>query len=245
MRAFPHSLRLTFLAVVWLTVLSRATSLHAQVHYHDNDSPWGQRADSGPDAEVPGWFYNLGITGLRAQLVEEEPQALLIKYVFPGSPGSSHVETGDFIIGAGGQLFKEPHRNGYGENFFGADGPVSEMAKVLEECQSGDGKGNLSLTLRRGNKTKEVVLNVGPTEAELDARLEGEGREKSEKFLVQRIGKLVKQFPGYAGIRKVAVAREKWTIDNGMITPTMKLKRNAIFQKYANAIDDMYKGHVL
>ena len=60
-----------------------------------------------------------------------------------------------------------------------------------------------------------------------------------------RIGKLIKNFPGYALIRKVAVAREKWTIDNGMITPTLKLKRNVIFQKYANAINDMYKGHVL
>ena len=83
------------------------------------------------------------------------------------------------------------------------------------------------------------------TEAKLDPRLDGESREKSEKFLVQRIGRQIKDFPGYAAIRKVAVAREKWTIDNGMITPTLKLKRNAIFQKYANAIDDMYKGHVL
>ena len=82
-------------------------------------------------------------------------------------------------------------------------------------------------------------------EAKLDPRLDGDGKAKGEKFLVQRIGKQIKDFPGYAGIRKVAVAREKWTIDNGMITPTLKLRRTAIFQKYANAIDDMYKGHVL
>ena len=95
-----------------------------------------------------------------------------------------------------------------------------------------------------------VVLNDeewGRTaaEAKLDPRLDGDGKDKSEKFLVQRIGKQIKEFPGYAGIRKVAVAREKWTIDNGMITPTLKLKRNVIFQKYAHAIDNMYKGHVL
>ena len=83
------------------------------------------------------------------------------------------------------------------------------------------------------------------SEAQLDPSLEGENKEKSEKYLVQRIGKLIKGFPGYALVRKVAVAREKWTIDNGMITPTLKLKRNVIFQKYASAIDNMYKGHVL
>jgi len=82
-------------------------------------------------------------------------------------------------------------------------------------------------------------------EAKLDPRLEDEGRDKAEKFLVQRISKQIKSFPGYAGVRKVAVAREKWTIDNGLITPTLKLRRPAIVQKYAEAIEDMYKGHVL
>ena len=38
----------------------------AQVHYHDSGHPWKQRASEGPDAEVPGWYYNLGITGMRA-----------------------------------------------------------------------------------------------------------------------------------------------------------------------------------
>ncbi|MEP7155983.1 MAG: long-chain fatty acid--CoA ligase [Betaproteobacteria bacterium] len=95
-----------------------------------------------------------------------------------------------------------------------------------------------------------VVLNDeewsrAAQEAKVDPNLQGDGKEKAEKFLVQRIGKLTKDFPGYAAVRKVTVAREKWTIDNGMMTPTLKLKRNVIFQKYASAIDDMYKGHTL
>ena len=95
-----------------------------------------------------------------------------------------------------------------------------------------------------------VVLNdeewtLAATEAKLDPTLEGAGKEKAEKYLVQRIGKQIRQFPGYAQVRKVSVAREKWTIDNGMITPTLKLKRNLIVKKYAASIDEMYKGHVL
>ena len=82
-------------------------------------------------------------------------------------------------------------------------------------------------------------------DAKLDPKLDGTDKEKSEKFLVARIGKQIKSFPGYALVRKVAVAREKWTIDNGLMTPTLKLKRNLIFQKYAPAIDNMYKGHGL
>lgn len=82
-------------------------------------------------------------------------------------------------------------------------------------------------------------------EAKLDPQLEGEGKDKAEKFLVQRITKRIKDFPGYAQVRKITVAKEKWTIDNGLMTPTLKLKRNMIVQRYANAIEDMYKGHTL
>ena len=84
----------------------------------------------------------------------------------------------------------------------------------------------------------EVGLDPNP-------QADSKGRDRTEKFLVQRIGRLTKEFPGYAGIRKVTIAREKWTIDNGLITPTLKLKRNAIVQLYQDAIDEMYKGHVL
>ena len=44
-------------------------ALVGQVHYFENGRPWNQKAGSGPDAEVNGWFYNLGITGIRAELI--------------------------------------------------------------------------------------------------------------------------------------------------------------------------------
>ncbi len=69
--------------------------------------------------------------------------------------------------------------------------------------------------------------------------------EKAEKVLVQRIAQRIKGFPGYAQVRKVTVAKEKWTIDNGLMTPTLKLKRNVIVDKYKNEIEEMYKGHTL
>ena len=42
----------------------------------------------GRDAVVPGWFYNLGITGLSVQLAPNAPRTLVVKYVFPGSPAT-------------------------------------------------------------------------------------------------------------------------------------------------------------
>jgi long-chain acyl-CoA synthetase len=80
-------------------------------------------------------------------------------------------------------------------------------------------------------------------ESKLDPAAEIEG--KAEKLLLGRIAQRIKGFPGYAQVRKITVARDKWTVDNGFMTPTLKLKRNIIFQKYAADIENMYKGHTL
>jgi len=80
-------------------------------------------------------------------------------------------------------------------------------------------------------------------EAQVDPSIEADG--KAEKFLLQRIAQRIKNFPGYAQVRKVSVVKEKWTIDNGLITPTLKLKRNVIVDKYAAAIEAMYRGHTV
>ena len=77
------------------------------------------------------------------------------------------------------------------------------------------------------------------------ANITSETRDKAEKLVAQRIHKLIKNFPGYAQVRRVTIVPEKWTIDNGFMTPTLKLKRNVIIGKYRPAIDAMYKGHTL
>jgi long-chain acyl-CoA synthetase len=34
--------------------------------------------------------------------------------------------------------------------------------------------------------------------------------------------------------------REEWTVDNGLLTPTLKLKRSAIEARYADHVDGWY-----
>lgn len=144
-----------------LVVFLLALPAVAQVHYHEDGSPWNQRADAGPDAEVDGWYYNLGITGLRVQLLADTPKELLVKHVFTGSPADRKVKVGDRITGVGGAPFETAHRNGYGMDVFGPDGPILELAEALEAAQSKAGRGMLALALRRDEKTLEVELKVG------------------------------------------------------------------------------------
>ena len=156
------ALLLTRALALAATVLGTAPAV-AQVHYHENGQPWSQRAGSGPDAEVPGWYYNLGITGLRAELVADAPKSLVVRHVFTGSPAHGVVRVGDRITGAGGQPFREAHRNGYGESVFGAAGPIEEFATALEAAQDprAPAPGRLALSVVRDGKEISVTVDVG------------------------------------------------------------------------------------
>lgn len=46
--------------------------------------------------------------------------------------------------------------------------------------------------------------------------------------------------PGYEKIREFALLREDFTTENGMLTPTLKLKRNVVFDNFADEIDGLY-----
>jgi hypothetical protein len=138
-----------------------STQATAQVHYHEGGAPWSQRANKGPDAEVPGWYYNLGVTGIRVELVADAPKHLVVRHVFDDSPAARYVRVGDVIVGAGGKRFKNDHKNGYGMDKFGPDGPIFDFAQALEACQRDKGKGRLELDLRRDDKPLEVTLKMG------------------------------------------------------------------------------------
>jgi len=47
----------------------------------------------------------------------------------------------------------------------------------------------------------------------------------------------------YARVRRVIVLREAWTVDNGLLTPTLKLKRHRIAERYAGEIESAYTGY--
>ena len=63
------------------------------------------------------------------------------------------------------------------------------------------------------------------------------------RFVLDRIAEQVKDFPGYAQIRAVTILDNPWCIEDGTMTPTLKLKRSVIEERCKKAIAEMYKGH--
>jgi len=47
-------------------------------------------------------------------------------------------------------------------------------------------------------------------------------------------------FPGYAKVRRTLLLLEPWSVDNGLLTPTMKVKRSRVLERYAGEIDALY-----
>lgn len=64
-----------------------------------------------------------------------------------------------------------------------------------------------------------------------------------QAYLVHKIAAQMTDFPGYAKVRKVAVSDTEWTVDNGLLTPTLKVKRAAVMREFAVQIEALYSGH--
>ncbi len=60
--------------------------------------------------------------------------------------------------------------------------------------------------------------------------------------ILRRIKASLKDFPGYAKIRQVRLLLEPWTIEDGLITPTLKVKRPKVLERFADLVESMYSG---
>lgn len=61
--------------------------------------------------------------------------------------------------------------------------------------------------------------------------------------VLQRVAARIENFPGYAQIRNATCCLEPWTIDAGLITPTLKLRRSRILEYCQALVDKLYLGH--
>ena len=58
--------------------------------------------------------------------------------------------------------------------------------------------------------------------------------------VVKRVRMAARHFPQYCVPRNVYILRKHWTAEDGLLTPTMKLRRRQIAQRFANEIEELY-----
>jgi long-chain acyl-CoA synthetase len=65
-------------------------------------------------------------------------------------------------------------------------------------------------------------------------------KEADEKALVTRANERLKAFPRYVRVRRAIVAQEPWTVENGLLTPTLKIRREQVLKRFADEIEAVY-----
>jgi long-chain acyl-CoA synthetase len=115
------------------------------------------------------------------------------------------------------------------------DDPLIDQAMVV-----GEGMSQVAALL--------VVDREAWNELAMSLRLQPEhpaalGSGQVEELVLERIRARLSSFPAYTRVRSVWLSLEPWTIDNGLLTPTLKLKRSEMEQRFAEQIRSLYAEH--
>ena len=113
--------------------------------------------------------------------------------------------------------------------------PLFEQTMVI-----GDGRPYLTaLLVLNDAEWSNLAVRLGLDAAD-DSVLES---SPVEQALLERITPKLSHFPGYASIRRVYACRTAWSVQEGLITATLKLRRKPLLERYADKIESMYAGH--
>jgi long-chain acyl-CoA synthetase len=117
-------------------------------------------------------------------------------------------------------------------------------------------------------RTKDILVlsngeKVSPQDAEMailddplfeQAMLVGEGRaylvllavtrESDEKTLIKHANAQLKSFPRWVRVRRVIALQEPWTLEEGLLTTTLKVRRNAVYDRYRERIEAVYRNGI-
>jgi long-chain acyl-CoA synthetase len=65
-------------------------------------------------------------------------------------------------------------------------------------------------------------------------------RETEEAALVRRANDQLRDFPRWIRVRRAIAAPERWTAENGLATPTLKIRRAQVLERFGARIDAVY-----
>lgn len=111
--------------------------------------------------------------------------------------------------------------------------PLFEHAVLI-----GEGRPFLTLLVRPSlPQLKDLAAKLGVT-SEKDEDLANDQRILDE--LRARVAKVTEKLPSQEQIKDLRTSLEEFSIENGLLTPTLKVRRREVEKKFATMIDDMY-----
>jgi long-chain acyl-CoA synthetase len=109
--------------------------------------------------------------------------------------------------------------------------------------------GNAALV---GDKHKFACALISPNFGALEDWAKGQGISIEDRKALVKDAKVLAQYRGiidkvngtlapFEGIKRIAVVAEEWSVEDGELTPSMKLKRRVVEKKYAAEIAEFYR----
>ena len=85
----------------------------------------------------------------------------------------------------------------------------------------------------------EQIILLGEGRNHLGLLVVSKMEDKHE--LCRRANEQLRNFPGFIRIHHLARSADPWTVENELLTPTLKPKRKKIEERYAKDIEEMYR----
>jgi len=216
------------------------------------------------DPQIAQTFIGLGLPVLQGYGMTEASPVISVNREDDNDPESvgSPLPGVEVKLGAGGELLA--HGGNVMQGYWHNDAATKAAIDAEGWLHTGDiaeiRNGKIYL---RGRLKDILVMSNGeklpPQDAEFavlhdpvfeQVMLVGEARpfltllavtkERDENALIARANEQLKTFPRWVRVRRVIATPDPWSIDNGLLTPTLKLKRPLVLARFKDQVDAVY-----
>ncbi|MCK5791876.1 MAG: AMP-binding protein [Ketobacter sp.] len=91
-----------------------------------------------------------------------------------------------------------------------------------------------------GNAMPQPIALVALSESDLAALQEGASRESIHQDLIKLYEQVNATLDPHEKLKTIVVTNGEWSIENGIMTPTLKIKRNVLESRYEDRIENWY-----
>ena len=94
-----------------------------------------------------------------------------------------------------------------------------------------------------GNGLPQPMALVALSEGDREALANGLPREAIHADLLELFSRVNATLDPHEKLKTIVVANGDWTVENGIMTPTLKIKRNVLESRYGGRIENWYESH--
>ena len=93
-----------------------------------------------------------------------------------------------------------------------------------------------------GNAMPQPIALVSLSESDRAALQQGASRDSIHADLVALLARVNADLDPHEKLKAIVVTKGDWTIENGIMTPTLKIKRNVLESRYQDRVENWYES---